>query len=99
MRYIPRASMNILGTARLFGGTKEPQTGRYGVLDRSGFVVECPVEFFDYHFDGRHLDEKNWEKSVAPQCRSTLEKASKSRFTPYPSQYGFQVSESPQIGT
>jgi hypothetical protein len=28
------------------------------------------VEFFDYHSTDGVYDRKNWEKPVAPQCRS-----------------------------
>jgi hypothetical protein len=50
--------------------TKEPHTGDTAYWVGVHLYWSAPVEFFDYHFTDGIYDRKNWEKSVAPQCRT-----------------------------
>lgn len=49
---------------------KEPQTGDTAYWVGVHLYWSAPVEFFDYHFTDDIYDRKNWEKSIAPQCRT-----------------------------
>jgi hypothetical protein len=50
--------------------TKDSQTGEPVYWVGVELYWSAPVEFFDYHFTDGMYDLKNWEKSVAPQCRN-----------------------------
>jgi hypothetical protein len=48
----------------------EPQTGDKVYWVGVHLYWSAPVEFFDYHFTDGIYDRRNWEKSVAAECRT-----------------------------
>jgi len=66
----PRAKREYPRYSVAVWSTKEPQSGETAYWVGVSLYWSAPMEFFDYHFTDGIYDRKNWEKSVAPQCRT-----------------------------